>query len=218
MAQAVEDGIIVAGEKVIVSGGTTTNPGGCIGGGTQFRFFKDNVLVQDWSSVGAFNDNPSADAIYRVQARCSSDPTCTSSATATASNSSALQVFTGDGNDIFLSLSHDRLANVTTISWPSRVQTPAVSGFEAYRGAQADDGLSTTPGTPDTLLGSLTTVSCFLANGAPGTNVSFTTSLQPASNQMLYFLVAHNPVTVGAQAPLGRRGDGTLRPLAPVCP
>ena len=107
---------------------------------------------------------------------------------------------------------------MTTVAWPSRVQTPAVSGFEAYSGAQADDGSSATAGTPDTLLGSLTTLSCFLANGAPGTNVQITNSVQPAANTMLYFLVGHNPLTAGAQAPLGRRGDGTLRPLAPVCP
>ncbi|HEV8703287.1 MAG TPA: thrombospondin type 3 repeat-containing protein [Candidatus Polarisedimenticolia bacterium] len=217
-AQAVEDGVTVTGEKVTFSATGTTNPGGCVGGGTQFRFFKDNVVVQDWSSVATFADNPSADAVYRVQARCSVDLTCTSSATATASNSNALQVFTGDGNDIFLSLSHSLATGVTTVAWPSRVQTPAVSGFEAYRGAQADDGLSTTAGTPDNSLGSLTTMSCFLANGAPGTNVQITTSLQPAANSMLYFLVGHNPLTPGAQAALGRRGDGTLRPLAPVCP
>ena len=174
--------------------------------------------MQDWSSVPAFVDNPSVDASYRVQARCSVDLTCTSSATATAGNSSTLQVFTGDGNDIFMSLSHDRVTGITTLSWPARLQPPAVSGFEVYRGLQSDDGLSTTAAVPDTPLATLTSMSCFLANGAPGTNVTTTTSLQPATNTSLYFLIGHNPLTTGAQAALGRRGDGTLRPLAPVCP
>jgi hypothetical protein len=218
VAQDVEDGILVAGEKVVVSGSGTTNPGGCVGGGTQFRFFKDNVLVQDWSSAPAHVDNPAADAVYRVQARCSIDTTCTSSATASASNSKAVQVFTGDGADIPLSVSHDRLSGTTTLSWPSRVQPPAVSGFDVFRGAQADDGLSTTPAAPDTNLATLTSISCNVANGAPGTNVTVTTALQPAANNAIYYLVGHNPVVAGGQAALGRRGDGTLRPLAPSCP
>jgi hypothetical protein len=219
VTQDVSDGVIVVGEKVTASAANTTNPGGCIGGGTQFRFFKDNVLVQDWSSTPSFVDNPSVDATYRVQARCSIDTTCTSSATATAaSNSRAVEVFTGDGADIPLSVSHDRLSGVTTLSWPSRLQTPAVSGFDVFRGTQTDDGLSTTPGVPDTNLATLTSQQCNVPPGPPGTNLTATTSLQPAANTMLYFLVGHNPVVAAGQAALGRRGDGTLRPLAPSCP
>jgi hypothetical protein len=150
--------------------------------------------------------------------RCSVDATCTSSATASASNSRSFQVYSGDGNDIALSLSHDRLTGVTTLSWPSRVQTTAVSGFDVFRGTQTDDGLSTTAATPDAGLSTLAPLSCNVANGAPGTSVSVTTSLQPATNASLYFLAGHNPVVAGGQAALGRRGDGTLRPLAPSCP
>ncbi|HXU11782.1 MAG TPA: thrombospondin type 3 repeat-containing protein, partial [Candidatus Binatia bacterium] len=212
------DGLVVAGEKLVVSAAGTTNPGGCVGGGAQFRFFRDNLVVQDWSSTPTCVDTPGADAVYRVQVRCSLDATCTSSATASASNSRSLQVYSGDGNDIFLSLSHDRASGVTTLSWPARLQPPAVSGFEVYRGTQTDDGLSTTAAVPDTPLATLTSMSCFLANGAPGTNVTTTTTLQPAANTSLYFLVGHNPLTAGAQAALGRRSDGTLRPLAPSCP
>jgi hypothetical protein len=217
-AEDLADGIVVAGEKLIVSAAATTNPGGCVGGGAQYRFFRDNLLVQDWSSTPTYVDTPAADAVYRVQARCSLDATCTSSATASASNSRSLQVYSGDGNDIFLSLSHDRVSGVTTLSWPARLQPPAVSGFEVYRGTQTDDGLSSTAAAPDANLSTLATLSCFLANGAPGTNVTITTSLQPAVNTSLYFLAGHNPLTAGAQSALGRRSDGTLRPLAPVCP
>jgi hypothetical protein len=212
------DGIVVAGEKLLVSAAGTSNPGGCVGGGTQYRFFRDNLVAQDWSSTPSLVDTPSADSVYRLQVRCSVDATCTSSATASASNSRSFQVYSGDGNDIALSLSHDRLTGVTTLSWPSRVQTTAVSGFDVFRGTQTDDGLSTTAATPDAGLSTLAPLSCNVANGAPGTSVSVTTSLQPATNASLYFLAGHNPVVAGGQAALGRRGDGTLRPLAPSCP
>ncbi len=223
VAEDVPDNIVVTGEKLIVSAATTTNPGGCVGGGSQFRFFKDNVLVQDWSSGPAFTDNPAADATYRVQVRCSIDTTCTSSATATGSNSRAVQVFVGDGTDISLTVTHDRVSGTTTLAWPSRIQPPSLSGFDVFRGAQSDDGLSTTPGTPDVNLTSLQALSvspssCNVPNGAPGTNLTLTTTLAPLPNAMIYYLVGHNPVVAGGQAALGRRGDGTLEPLAPVCP
>ncbi|PYT12409.1 MAG: hypothetical protein DMF51_13250, partial [Acidobacteria bacterium] len=190
---------------------------------SQFRFFKDNVLVQDWSSVPSYTDNPTADVTYRVQVRCSIDTTCTSSATATGSNSSTKQVFTGDGTDINLTVTHDRVSGTTTLSWPSRIQPPSLSGYDVFRGAQSDDGLSTTPGAPDVNLTSLQPLSvspssCNVPNGAPGTNVTQTTTLAPAANAMIYYLVGHNPVVAGGQAALGRRGDGTLEPLAAVCP
>ncbi len=223
VTEDVPDNIVVAGEKLVVSASSTTNPGGCVGGGSQFRFFKDNVLVQDWSSVPSFTDNPKADVSYRVQARCSIDTTCTSSATATASNSSSKQVFTGDGTDINLSVTHDRVSGTTTLTWPSRIQPPSLSGYDVFRGAQSDDGLSTTPGAPDVNLTSLQPLSvspssCNVPNGAPGTNVTQTTTLAPAPNAMIYYLVGHNPVVAGGQAALGRRGDGTLEPLAAACP
>src|SRR6185295_6289063 len=97
---------------------------------------------------------------------------------------------------------HDRVSGVTTLSWPARLQPPAMSGFEVYRGTQTDDGLSTTAAAPDTNLSTLATLSCFLANGAPGTNVTITTSLQPAANTSLYFLAGHNPLTAGGQSAL----------------
>ncbi len=208
--------IAVGGEKLLLSAVATTNPGGCIGGGTQFRYFKDNAVVQDWSQLPTFVDNPSADAAYRVQVRCSVDTTCTSSAAAGASNSRTIQVFTGDGADIPLSVSFNRTVTpaVTTLSWPARVQTPSVSGFDVFR------GLLTAP-NGDPSLATLTPVQCNVANGAPGTTVQVpvpTTVAEPSAGSAHYYLVGHNPTVAGGQAPLGRRGDGTLRPLAPVCP
>jgi len=223
VAEDVPDNIIVTGEKLIVSAASTTNPGGCVGGGSQFRFFKDNNLVQDWSSAPSFLDNPTLDASYRVQVRCSIDTTCTSTATATGSNSKTVQVFAGDGTDINLTVTHDRATGITTLTWPSRIQPAALNGFDVFRGAQSDDGQATTAGTPDINLGSLVPLStspssCNVANGAPGTSVTQTTTLAPLPNAMIYYLVGHNPAAAGGQAALGRRSDGTLRPLAPTCP
>ena len=223
LAQAVEDNIVVLGEKVVVSAANTTNPGGCIGGGAQFRFFKNNLLVQDLSEIPTFTDNPTIDASYRVQVRCSIDTTCTSSATASGVNSRSIQVFSGDGADIPLSVSYNRSVNppLTTLSWPARVQPPSLSGYDVFSGTRVDDGSSSTPLLPDTNLSTLTPFGpgfCNLANGAPGTTVTATQTVDPPVNTAFYYLVGHNPLVAGGQAALGRRGDGTLRPLAPVCP
>ena len=223
LAQAVEDNIVVVGEKVVVSAASTTNPGGCIGGGAQYRFFKNNLLVQDWSEIPTFPDNPTVDASYRVQVRCSIDTTCTSSATASGVNSRSIQVFSGDGTDIPLSVSYNRTANppLTTLSWPARVQPPSLSGYDVFSGTRVDDGSASTALLPDTNLSTLTPFGpgfCNLANGAPGTTVTATQTVDPPVNTAFYYLVGHNPVVAGGQAALGRRGDGTLRPLAPSCP
>src|SRR5206468_5587778 len=124
---------------------------------------------------------------------------------------------------ISLTVTHDRATGITTLTWPSRIQPAAVNGFDAFRGSQSDDGQATTAGTPDINLTSLLPLStspssCNLANGAPGTSVTQTTTLAPLPNAMIYYLVGHNPVVTPGQAALGRRGDGTLRPLAPSCP
>src|SRR4029077_16383042 len=58
LTQDVPDGLVVSGERGLVAAATTTNPGGCVGGGSQFRFFKNNALVQDWSEIPTFQDNP----------------------------------------------------------------------------------------------------------------------------------------------------------------
>ena len=208
------NGIYERGEALELSASGTTNPGGCADGEVQFRFLKNGAIVQDFSAQAILRDSPLVDTTYQVLARCNSNPACTTLVGASVN----IQIYSGDGNDIFMTVAHDRATGITTLTWPARLQPPAMSGFEVYRGLQFDDGLSTTAAVPDTALATLTSMSCFLANGAPGTNVSITTSVQPAANTSLYFLVGHNPLAAGAQSALGRRGDGTLRPLAPVCP
>ena len=109
------------------------------------------------------------------------------------------------------------------ISWPARIQSFSLSGYDAFRGSQADDASSSTPGTPDVNLTSLVPLttpaaSCNVPNVTPGTPISLTITGDPALNSMHYYLVGHNPTIAGGQAGLGRRGDGTMRPLAPLCP
>ena len=101
------------------------------------------------------------------------------------------------------------------------MQPPSLSGFDVFTGNRVDDGSSSTPLLPDTNLSTLTPFGpgfCNLANGAPGTTVTATQTVDPPVNTAFYYLVGHNPVVAGGQAALGRRGDGTLRPLAPSCP
>src|SRR5262249_47765676 len=129
-------------------------------------------------------------------------------------------VFSGDGGDIPLSVAFNRTLNppLTTLSWPARLQPPALAGYDVYRGTQADDGSSATPKVPDTALSTLGNLQCNVANTALGTTVSMTTTGEPPLGSAHYYLVGHNPVLVTAQVALGRRGDATLRPLANNCP
>jgi hypothetical protein len=213
------DGFIYGGEPVTLSAAATSNPGGCVGGGAQFRFFKGGValanVVQDWSSDPTYNDNPTADAEYHVQVRCSVFPACISTPAAAAGTESIL-VYPGDGQDIVLSLTHT--AGTTTVSWPSRIQSPLVSGYDLYKGtinSAGDPGLATLAG--------LTCLSGNIAQppGAPGPLASGTEAINPALGKVTYFLAGHSPLKAGGQAALGRRFDGVqylLRALPPVCP
>jgi hypothetical protein len=191
------------------------NPGGCVGGGVQYRFYKNGTaaanLVQDWSSSPIFLDNPTADATYRVQARCSNFPACTSTLVSGPSTSAVL-VYPGDSQDIILNLTHT--AGVTTIAWASRPQSLLVSGYDMYSGTINSSG--------DPTEGTLSGLVCAFGNipqpgGAPGPIVSRTDAVNPALNKVTFYLVGHNPVAVGGQAAITRRSDGTVG-LGSVCP
>jgi hypothetical protein len=97
-----------------------------------------------------------------------------------------------------------------------------MSGYDVFSGSQADDGLGTTPGTPDTGLASLAIVSCGIGVGVPvGTNIPVApATLQPLPNSMFYYLVGHNSLTAGAKTALGRGVNNTVRltPPAATCP
>lgn len=124
-ADADGNGVVVAGETVVLPATGTRNLGGCIDGITQYHFLRNGAVVQDWSPDATFQEHPVADAACRVQARCSVDTGCTSASTAAGANV-VLQVYSGDGGDIRLSLRHDRGTGTTTVEFASRVQAPAI--------------------------------------------------------------------------------------------
>jgi len=208
------DGLVVGGETVTVSAASTLNPGGCVGGGAQFRFFKNGTttpfMVQDWSSDPTFTDNPTADATYSVQVRCSTFLACISNVTSVAGTEN-VAVYPGDGQDILLTLTH--AAGTTTISWPARPQHPLVSGYDLYAGSIASSG--------DAGQATLTGLACMFGNipqVAVGSPESRTDAVTPALGTARYFLAGHSPLAAGGQAALGRRSNGALRTLPPVCP
>jgi hypothetical protein len=221
MAISVQDtdgnNVVVAGEGVIVSAADTVNVGGCIGGGPQFRFFRNGVVVQDWSSSPVYRDNPTADATYRAQARCSNDPTCTSSLTSSAAQVSVL-VYSGDGGDITLSVRHDRATATSTIEWLSRTQAPAIPqvlNYSLYAGTIPSSGASS--------LNTLTGIACLASVPQPGSGagvlLSRTHNATPAVGQATYYLAGHNPTAVGPSGVLlGRKSNGTVRTAQPACP
>jgi len=210
------NGLYVVGEKVTLSAAATTNPGGCVGGGAQYRFYKNGTtaadIAQDWSSDPTFVDNPAVDAVYRVQARCSTFSGCTSNVNAAVATES-IQVFPGDGQDIVLNLTH--AAGTTTIGFASRPQTVLVSGYDLYSGTINTSG--------DATQATLTGIACLAGNlpqpgGAPGPIVSATDAVAPALGRVTYYLAGHSPLAAGGQAALGRRSNAALRALPPVCP
>ncbi|MDP2623867.1 MAG: thrombospondin type 3 repeat-containing protein, partial [Actinomycetota bacterium] len=201
------DGLIVTGESIIISATSTTQAGGCLGGITEFRFMRNGILAQDWSADGTLDDNPTTDSSYSVQARCSVETACTSAGT-----SRSVQVFTGDGGDIGLNLTHVRTTGTTSVAWGVRPQTSAVSGYSLYRGPIGSSG--------DASLGTLGSISCMgnFAQGAPGATITGTDAVTPTVGTAAYFLAGHKPNATTAQPALGRRSGGVLRALGPICP
>jgi hypothetical protein len=209
--------VFFSGERVTITAAATTNPGGCSGGGVQFQFFKNGIMVQDWSSNPVFIDNPTADAAYRVQARCSTAPTTCITAAGAEGGNKTIFPYSGDGADIPLTVNHARTTGVTTISFvarPQAPQVPTVSGYSMITGTI--DAL----GDPDT--NTFTGFTCLglkFASAPAGTVLSRTESIPPLLGKATYYLVGHNPTAIGpAGMLLGRRGDGSLRPLLTPCP
>ncbi|HEU4400496.1 MAG TPA: thrombospondin type 3 repeat-containing protein [Candidatus Polarisedimenticolia bacterium] len=223
------NGLFFSGERTTVTAATTTNPGNCIGGGAQFRFFKDGNLVQDWSSNPVYIDNPTVDAAYRVQARCSVAPTtCLTTLTSAAANKS-ITVNSGDGSDIILSLTHvGGLTATTNISFASHAQAPAVPQFLNY---SLYAGTIASSGDPLLRTNTLTGITCrgtITQPATPGT-LTRTDAVAPTLGQVTYFLVGQNPVTgIGTTGvPLGRallfntttlKLDSVFRPQQAICP
>jgi hypothetical protein len=125
------------GQTLRLSGAASTLPGGCVNGVAEYRFERNGVVAQDWSTSPVFFDAPEATTRYRLLVRCSTDYTCTSVAGAVRD----VGVLSGEGGDIALGawgspfdpatgVTYDRLAHTTTIRWWS----PGTAPSDVYRG------------------------------------------------------------------------------------
>ncbi|MFI5040561.1 MAG: thrombospondin type 3 repeat-containing protein [Acidimicrobiales bacterium] len=204
------DGVIERGERIRVDASASSLPGGCSGGVAQFRFERDGVIVQDWTTSSSFLDAPSKDASYKVKVRCSADATCTSVTGATAQ---AL-VYTGDGEDIVINLTHGTPKSTAILSWTARPQLSSVSGYDVLR------GLITAYGSDLTL----STLQCAVADVPQGTVGSVVTAQdatippQLSTTTAFYYFVGHSSRAAGAFDALGKRTNGTISVSTVTCP
>jgi hypothetical protein len=197
--------VAAAGQALRISAVGSSIVGGCSNGAIQFRFMKNGVMAQDWSSKAYYQDSPESDATYTVLARCSSDFACTSQTGATLN----LAVYRGDGGDIALSLTHDRATGSTFVRWPARPQQSPLSGYDVYRATTSGHNAG---------LGGFACFATDVPQAALGTTITAADTAALSPGQANLYLVGHNSPTAGARAALGRASNGTVR-LAPVsCP
>jgi hypothetical protein len=202
------DGVIETGERLTIDASGSSLPGGCSGGVAQYRFERGGVVVQDWSTSSLYVDSPLKDVAYKVKARCSADPACTSVTGATAQ---AL-VYTGDGNDITITVSQGTPPSTVVFNWAARPQVTSVSGYDVFRGqhlmTQRDPNLSS--------------LQCLIQN-VPQAPVGNTVTVQDAAippqvQLIYYYYVGHSSRADGAQDTLGRRFDQSVRVSPVSCP
>jgi hypothetical protein len=212
--------------------------GGCRSGILEYQWVQlddhlGNVVsvLSPFSPKGAVNVTTLADATYRVDARCSSDPTCV------GSKEVNVLVYTGDGSDLNsevhnhspiglldgIYIDHDPSTNQATLSWRARPQPPGVSGFDVFRHTVTDIAVpAEDPFDTDQFQGS-----CFqnaVANGLPGSRVTLSgISSMPAVSDAHLYMIGHSSQNTQAIAPLGRRPSvstraGTLVSASVTCP
>ncbi|HXI01704.1 MAG TPA: hypothetical protein VNI57_00880, partial [Candidatus Saccharimonadales bacterium] len=175
-------------------------------------------VVQDFSPAGDATVRASEDTLYRVDVRCSSDPSCT------ASDDVRLLVYTGEGSDVAsagegatpaegyrgLYIDHDPSLGWATLSWEARPQPPGMQGWDLFRTAVTGSGTDLFPGeqftgAPFASTGSGPSDSCDLPNGAAGTRLSFVDKVSPPPGEARLYMVAHSSVEIVAPPPLGVR-------------
>jgi hypothetical protein len=201
------DGIYEKGETTQLSAASTTNPGSCANGVTEYRFLKNGAVAQDWSASPFFKEGASVDTTYVVLARCSSTPACTTTTGATQS----ILAYPGDGTDIQLDVVQLAPGN-HVLRWNARPQPPSMSGYDVIRYTQP-------PAPPVNLAGAIQ-LGCAVGVGVPvGSQIQVTDLAIPALGTAFDYWVGHSGVPAGSRAALGRRSDNTIR-IAPVgaCP
>ncbi len=204
------NGVIEAGERVVLDASGSTLPGGCVGGVAQYRFTKDGIIVQDWSTNNNYLDAPLLDADYRLYVRCSADVV---NCSGTVGAGGSAKVYTGDGQDIALTANYGT-AGRTALSWIARPQPSSVAGYDVFRGELVGN-----PGDPG--LATLACIGSDLPQPALGSIIAFNDPIDPAlpvAGHAWYYLVGHSSKVAGARDALGRRGDGVVRTAPVTCP
>jgi len=180
--------------------GTAPVEGRCDFGTLQFRFSELDAagavvdVIAPFSPAAQASVAPSRDTVYRVEGRCSSDPTCA------ASQEVLVAVYTGDGNDI-----NDvevTRAPSSMVRWTARPQPPGIAGYDVFRYASAG-----TTGV-DLFPGGIFAGSCFAANvtqAALGSLVTRADNGVPAADTTFMYQVSHSSQAAGAINPLGVR-------------
>jgi len=144
-----------------------------------------------------------------VKLRCSANTACVS---ATGATVQAL-VYTGDGNDIVLSASHQTPGSPTVVlSWPARPQLSSVDGYDVFRGF-----FDVYNGDP-----TFATLQCIASNipqATVGTAVTASdAAVPPVPRGVYYYLVGHSAKAPGALDALGRKSTGVIRVSPVPCP
>jgi hypothetical protein len=190
------------GQTLRLSGSGSTFPGGCSNGAAEYRFERNGVVAQDWSTSPVFVDAPESTTHYRLLLRCSADHACTSVAGAVRD----VGVLSGEGGEIALGawgspfdpstgVTYDRVAHTTTLRWWS----PGTAASDLYRG-RLGPGISR--GTLESPFWRLAT------SGAAGSEAA-----------CLLNGVAGTPETAPPAGPGGMRGtSGTLTQAVDVDP
>ncbi|HET9481273.1 MAG TPA: hypothetical protein VFP98_05905, partial [Candidatus Polarisedimenticolia bacterium] len=192
----------LAGDEPATPGVTE---GSCAGGLLQYRFSELDGsgavvdLIAGWSPAGTAQVAPSRDAIYRVEARCSSDLACV------GQRDVLVAVYPGDGGDLTLDVTGGA---TTTVQWMSRPQPPGISGYDLFR-------LASTPAAGvDVFTDGTFDGTCFadaVPKGTLGALVTRADAAIPVVGTTYMYQVGHSSANATAIAPLGVGGAGNAR-------
>jgi hypothetical protein len=222
----------VAGAVVRISAIDTLFPGGCVGGAGEYRFLKNGVVLQEWSSKTFYLDAPEASASYTALARCSIDFSCTSLQGATLD----LAVYSGEGGDAFFGVRtsppdptqgvmYDPSTQETTLNW----WVPGIDAVDLYRGRIASGSargtlsppfydLDTAPETATCLFTDVAgTPATIGSNGSSGA-LDQAQDPDPPLGTVTYYLLSRNAPAGGSVNGLGCAAPGVCGDaLSTVC-
>jgi hypothetical protein len=198
--------------------GTPAVEGACEFGTLEYRFSELDAggavvdVIAPFSPAAQLSVAPSRDTVYRVEARCSSDPACT------ATQEVLVAVYTGDGNDIDDVEVTGGASSV--VRWTARPQPPGVVGYDIFRFA------STSALGVDLFPGGVFVGSCWGPNVVQttlGALVGRADTGIPALDTTFMYQVSHSSQAAGAINPLGVRPPasphaGQLVMAATACP